>query len=41
MVLEFHASAGMTLGVEIELQIIDVKSNDLSPRVAELNRRFV
>lgn len=31
MALEFHSSAAMTLGVEIELQIIDSKSKDLAP----------
>jgi gamma-glutamyl:cysteine ligase YbdK (ATP-grasp superfamily) len=31
MALEFHSSAAMTLGVEIEMQIIDSKSKDLSP----------
>jgi carboxylate-amine ligase len=31
MGLQFHSSKAMTVGVEIELQIIDAKSKDLSP----------
>lgn len=31
MALPFHASDAMTLGVEIELQIVDAKSKDLAP----------